>query len=53
MVEETNVPEDEGVDSSRDESNENESTQAPDIPTPIMGGVQKQSDGYWTAWTGG
>ena len=58
MVEDNNVPEDEGGDSSRDETNqdennENESTQTPDIPTPIMGGIQKQSDGYWTAWTGG
>ena len=56
MVEDTNVlPEDEqqqDVDSGRDENTENESTM-PDIPTPIMGGLQKQSDGYWTAWTGG
>ena len=53
MVEDKNVPEDEGVDLNRDENTENESTKAPDIPTPIMGGLQKQSDGYWTAWTGG
>ena len=63
MVEDTNVHEEEGTDSNRDENTENESNRdentenesvkPPDIPTPIMGGLQKQSDGYWTAWTGG